>query len=98
MVRRGEIARLTPENVCSTCVWQFDGQWWMRTVQANDDAGSEPSSWSLAAPLKEMASPTFQVAVESGAEMEAVGCGVARPDRLGIGARCSVGIGDPHQK
>ena len=45
----------------------------MRTVQANDDAGSEPSSWSLAAPLKEMTSPTFQVVVESGAEMEAWG-------------------------
>src|SRR5262245_31425174 len=34
----------TPVNVCTICVWQFDGQWCKMIDQDSAEAGSVPSS------------------------------------------------------
>src|ERR687883_2008888 len=58
----------TPLNVWTMCVWQFVGvkQWWRIIVQLSREAGSVPSSWSVALPEKLIGSPTFHVKVEAG--------------------------------
>src|SRR5918994_1216948 len=65
----------TPENVSHTCSWQVSavGQWCTIHSQDSAEAGSAPSSPSLALPEKEISWPTFQVEVGSGVSMVAVG-------------------------
>src|SRR5919201_5919099 len=60
----------TPLKVWTMCVWQFVGvkQWCRMIVQLSRDAGSVPSSGSVALPEKLIASPTFHVRVEAGEE------------------------------
>src|SRR5919198_3504893 len=76
----------TPLNVWTMCVWQFVGvkQWCRIIVQLSREAGSVPSSWSVALPEKLIGSPTFHVKVEAGEEIVGTGGGV--PAAAGIGA------------
>jgi len=55
------------------CVWQLEGQCWIRSVHVSADAGSVPSCWSVAEPENEIGSPTFHVSVGDGVEIVAVG-------------------------
>ena len=48
---------------------------------------------SVAEPEKLMVSPTFQVRVERGAVIVAIGYGVVDHDRRGLGVRSAVGVG-----
>ena len=52
-----------------------------------------PSCVSVAEPEKLMVSPTFQVRVERGAVIVAIGYGVVDHDRHGLGVRSAVGVG-----
>src|ERR687884_2172468 len=65
----------TPLNVWTMWVWQFVGvkQWWRIIVQLSREAGSVPSSWSVALPEKLIGSPTFHVKVEAGEEIAGTG-------------------------
>ena len=76
----------TPLNVWTMCVWQFVGvkQWCRMIVQLRREAGSVPSSWSVALPEKAIGSPTFHVSVEAGEEI--VGTGGLFPAAIVIGA------------
>src|SRR5947209_467068 len=76
----------TPLNVWTMCVWQLSGvkQWWRMIVQLSREAGSVPSSGSVALPEKLIGSPTFQVRVDAGAEI--VGTGGLLPALIVIGA------------
>src|ERR687884_1463398 len=58
----------TPLNVWTMCVWQFVGvkQWCRIIVQLSREAGSVPSSLSVALPEKLIGSPTFHVSVDGG--------------------------------
>ena len=69
----GKLPPATPENVWYVCEWQLDGQCWMSTVHASWLAASVPSCGSVACPVNVMVSLTFQVSVESGVSMTAVG-------------------------
>src|SRR5919204_5900178 len=75
----------TPLNVWTMCVWQFVGvkQWCRIIVQLSREAGSVPSSGSVALPEKLIASPTFPVSVDAGEEM--VGTGGLFPPGGGVG-------------
>ncbi len=68
----------TPGQVWIVCVWQFDGQCWMRSVHESADAGSVPCSGSVAWPVNEIGSPTFQVSVEAGVSMTGSAAGSRR--------------------
>ncbi len=50
----------TPGQLWIVCEWQFDGQCWIVSDQESREAASVPSSGSVADPLNEIASPTFQ--------------------------------------
>src|SRR5205814_2844339 len=65
----------TPLTVSITCVWQSVGvkQWWRISDQLSADAGSVPSCASVAWPEKLIVSPTFQVRLDVGESMIAVG-------------------------
>src|ERR671930_2047199 len=67
------------------CVWQFVGvkQWCRIIVQLSREAGSVPSSRSVALPEKLIGSPTFHVKVERGEEI--VGTGGWFPAAIVIG-------------
>ena len=74
VVRRDERAAGHTGEVLHGCSWQFrHGQWCRTSDQDSVEAGSVPSCWSLAEPEKEILSPTFQVVVEGGVSMVAVG-------------------------
>src|SRR4051794_24228566 len=51
----------TPVNVCSWWAWHADGQCWRTASHDSALAGSGPSCGSVADPVKEIGSPTFQV-------------------------------------
>ena len=57
------------------CVWQLDGvvQWCMIDVQLSAEAGSAPSCVSVAWPEKLIMSPTFQVRLDDGVSITALG-------------------------
>jgi hypothetical protein len=76
----------TPLNVWTMCVWQFVvvKQWWRIIVQLSREAGSVPSSGSVALPEKLIGSPTFHVKVEAGEEI--AGTGGLFPALIVIGA------------
>src|SRR5919198_5389766 len=76
----------TPLNVWTMCVWQFVGvkQWCRMIVQLSREAGSVPSSWSVALPEKLIGSPTFHVSVDAGEEID--GTGGVFPALIVIGA------------
>src|SRR5437899_5570666 len=76
----------TPLNVWIRWVWQFVGvkQWCRIIVQLSRDAGSVPSSVSVALPEKSMGSPTFHVNEVVGEEI--VGTGGLLPAPIVIGA------------
>src|SRR5919198_5690210 len=76
----------TPLNVWTMCVWQFVGskQWCRMIVQERREAGSVPSSWSVALPEKLIGSPTFHVSVDAGEEID--GTGGVFPGGVVIGA------------
>src|ERR671931_2169812 len=75
----------TPLNVWTMCVWQFVGvkQWCRIIVQLSREAGSVPSSGSVALPEKLIGSPTFQVNVEAGGGI--VGTRGVFPPLVGFG-------------
>src|SRR5919204_3432975 len=77
----------TPLNVWTMCVWQFVGvkQWCRIIVQLSREAGSVPSSGSVALPEKLIGSPTFHVKVERGEEI--VGTGGVFPGLIVVGGR-----------
>src|SRR5919197_4733472 len=77
----------TQLNVWTMCVWQFVGvkQWCRIIVQLRREAGSVPSSGSVALPEKLIGSPTFQVSVEAGEEIVGTGGGVFPRRQLGGG-------------
>ena len=57
-------------------MWQVcpvESQWWSNTFQLSAEAGSVPSSASVAPPEKLIGSPTFQVNVDAGAVMVGTG-------------------------
>ena len=60
-------------KVVTACVWQLDGQWWRMIAQLNAEAGSAPSSASVACPEKLIRLPTLQVVVATGVSITAVG-------------------------
>src|SRR4051794_4275530 len=62
----------TPVKVCSGWSWQVDGQCSRTTDHDRADAGSVPSSVSVAAPEKLIVSPTFQVVPALGASIVGV--------------------------
>src|SRR5678816_2152744 len=64
---------LTPLKVCSTWVWQLEGQWNITRSQRSADAGRVPCSASLACPEKETTVPTDQVVALVGESMTGVG-------------------------
>src|SRR5919108_480031 len=76
----------TPLNVWTMWVWQFVGskQWCRMIVQLSREAGSVPSSWSVALPEKLIGSPTFHVSVDAGVLI--VGTGGLFPALIVIGA------------
>src|SRR5919198_191643 len=65
----------TPLKVWTMCVWQLSGvkQWWRMIVQLSREAGSGPSSGSVALPEKLIGSPTFHVKVDAGEEIVGTG-------------------------
>src|SRR5919197_1080171 len=88
----------TPLNVWTMCVWQFVGvkQWCRIIVQLSREAGSVPSSGSVALPEKLIGSPTFHVKVDWGEEM--VGTGGVCPVAVqipGVRDRIAVGVARP---
>src|SRR5919197_2855886 len=76
----------TPLKVWTLCVWQFVGvkQWCRIIVQLRREAGSAPSSGSVALPEELIGSPTFHVTVEAGEEID--GTGGVLPGVVVIGA------------
>ena len=72
---------MTPANVCATCEWHVDGQCRTSSEKENADAGSVPSSWSVAVAEKPIVSPTAHVSVDGG------DCSVATGGVFGGGAR-----------
>src|SRR5206468_4022943 len=73
----------TPAHDWTMCVWQLEGQCWMRSVHVSADAGSVPSYWSVAEPENEMGSPTRHVSVGDGVQLVAVAVATAFGGRFG---------------
>ena len=63
----------TPVRVWAFCVSQVMGVVQVTSVQDRPDAGSGPSSGSVACPLNEIASPTAYVSVDAGVSITGVG-------------------------
>src|SRR4051794_27088583 len=74
----------TPSNVSTMCSWQFEGQCSMARVHDRDDAGSAPSSASLAWPLNDTVCPTVYVPLPVGVSM--TGTGSALPTLIEVTA------------
>src|SRR5256885_3815279 len=66
-----------PGQVWTSCGWQVDGQCRIVRSQLSAAAGSAPSCASVADPLNEIGSPTFQVSEAEG--LEIIGTGGSLP-------------------